>query len=46
MHGEVETSMITRYSMLIVHVIIINFVTWIYFGGGIELIGNFFGITW
>ena len=46
MHGEVETSMITRYFMLIVHVVIINFVTWVYFGGGIELIGNLFGITW
>ncbi len=46
MHGEVETSMKTRYFMLIVHVIIINFVTWIYFGGGIELIGYFFDFNW
>jgi len=45
MHGEVETSMKTRYFILIAHVIIINFVTWIYFGGGIEVIGLLFGLT-
>ncbi|MFX1466635.1 MAG: DUF1295 domain-containing protein [Promethearchaeota archaeon] len=44
MHGEVETSMITRYIILIAHVIILNFVTWIYFGGGIEIIGLLFGL--
>jgi steroid 5-alpha reductase family enzyme len=45
MYGEVESSMKTRYFILIAHVIIINFVAWIYFGGGIEIIGLLFGLT-
>jgi protein-S-isoprenylcysteine O-methyltransferase Ste14 len=44
MHGEVETSMTTRYIILIAHVIILNFVTWIYFFGGIEIIGLLSGL--
>jgi protein-S-isoprenylcysteine O-methyltransferase Ste14 len=44
MHGEVETSMTTRYIILLAHVIILNFVTWVYFFGGIEIIGLLFGL--
>ncbi len=44
MHGETETSMKTRGFNTILHAIIIGIVIWIYFGGGIVLIGSWFGI--
>jgi len=45
MYGEIETSIKTRSVILLSHLIILVTVTWIYFGGGIEIIGRLFGLT-
>jgi protein-S-isoprenylcysteine O-methyltransferase Ste14 len=45
MHGERETSNKTRIALLIGHAILLGIAVWILFGGGISLIGNWFGIV-
>ena len=44
MYGEDETNFNLRYVLVLIHALIIVIVAWIYFGGGIVLIGNVFNI--
>jgi protein-S-isoprenylcysteine O-methyltransferase Ste14 len=46
MHGETETSNVPRATWVVAHLLILTTAYWLYFGGGIELVGGWFGRTW
>lgn len=46
MHGEVETTKVSRMFLTVMHVVIVCTVAWILFGGGFGTIGSWFGRDW
>ena len=46
MHGERETTNVPRTTWVVAHLLILAAVGWLYFGGGVETIGGWFGREW
>jgi len=46
MHGREETSFVPRTVWTAAHFLIVLVVAWLYFGGGIATVGNWFGVSW
>lgn len=46
MHGREETSYQPRTVWTVAHLAIVLMVAWMYFGGGIAVVGNWFGQAW
>ena len=46
MHGYEETSFVPRAVWTAAHFLIVLIVAWLYFGGGIATVGDWFGASW
>jgi protein-S-isoprenylcysteine O-methyltransferase Ste14 len=46
MHGSHEITQLPRMAWTMVHLVFVLAVAWLYFGGGISVVGNWFGQSW